>query len=376
MKQPLDHSRRAFLQRTALAAAGVMGGSGLLAACGEDAAKPASTAAATEKAKSLTGTLNFVNFEGWLGENTEAAFSKAFPGAALKQIPIAGTQETWLPKVKDRRGDYDLALVDGTTIPKLIALDAIASFTEEEVPNQNNIDPAFRNQAWDPENKYFVATDYGRTAIGYRKDLVKEPITSYADLFELLPKYSGKVAVLSRMGSTLGMAMKRLGYSVNSNDPAEVEEATQLLIASKKHFLALTDSGSPSLISGDAVIALCDDYDIAGVSASNPNIGWVDPTEGMSAYLEGFVALKGPREDLAKAFINFQADPVQNADFANTLTVASVVPSAVDLIKPEITESEILFPSDAVKQRIEFFVARPQEGEDLWMKAWDEFRAS
>ena len=48
----------------------------------------------------------------------------------------------------------------------------------------------------------------------------------------------------------------------------------------------------------------------------------------MSAYLEGFVALKGPREDLAKAFINFHADPSQNADFVNTLNIASVIPKA------------------------------------------------
>ena len=374
-------TRRAFLRIGSYATVSAIAGSAFLSACGSDAdktAKPADADGATKsaEARKLTGTLNFVNFEGWLGANTAAAFTKAFPGADLNQIPIAGTQESWLPKVKDRRGDYDLALVDGATIPKLIALDALASFTAEEVPNATNVDPAFRNQAWDPDNKYFVATDYGRTGIGYRKDIVTEPITSYADMFALLPKYSGKVAVLSRMGSTLGMAMKRLGYSVNSNDPAEVAAARQLLIDPKKHFLALVDSGSPSLISGDAVIALCDDYDVAAASAENPNIVWVDPTEGMSAYLEGFVALKGPREDLAKAFINFQAAPEQNADFANTLTIAPVVPAAASLIKPEITKSKILFPPDDVKQRIEFFVARPQEGESLWMKAWDEFRAS
>ena len=364
-------NRREFLGRSAIATAGLFGGAAFLAACGSS--KSASSGLDPKK---LTGTLNFVNFEGWLGKGEAAAFSAAFPGASLKQIPIAGTQENWLPKVKDRRGDYDLALVDGATIPKLVALDAIASFTPEEVPNQTNIDPSFRSQAWDPDNKYFVATDYGRTAIGYRTDLVKEPITSYADLFDLLPKYSGKVAVLSRMGSTLGMAMKRLGYSINSNDPKEVEEAKKLLIASKKHFLALADSASPNLLTGDAVIALGDDYDIVTAAAKNPKIAWVDPTEGMSAYLEGFVALKGPREDLAKAFINFHADPAQNADFVNTLNIASVVPKAANLIKPSIAKSAILFPSDEVKKRIEFLVARPPEGEKVWMKAWDEFRAA
>lgn len=363
-------TRRELLGRGALVAAGILGGSAFLAACGDS-----KTTSAALDPKKLTGTLNFVNFEGWLGKGEAAAFSAAFSGASLKQIPIA-TFEEWVPKVKDRRGDYDIALVDGANIPKLVALDAIASFTAEEVPNQANIDPSFRGQPWDPDNKYFVPTDYGRTAIGYRKDLVSEPITSYADLFALLPKYSGKVAVLSRMGSTLGMAMKRLGYSINSNDPTEVEAAKKLLIDSKKHFLALADSGSPSLLSGDAVIALCDDYDIVTAATKNPNIVWVDPTEGMSAYIEGFVALKGPREDLAKAFINFHADPVQNADFVNTLNIASVVPKAADLIKPAIAKSTILFPSDEVKKRIEFFVARPPEGEKLWMKAWDEFRAA
>jgi spermidine/putrescine transport system substrate-binding protein len=374
MTPPDAHTRRELLGRGALVAAGLIGGSAFLAACGSDSTTAGSATAADPK--KLTGTLNFVNFEGWLGKNESAAFSKKFPGAKLKQIPIAGTSEQWLPKVKDRRGDYDLALVDGATIPRLVALDAIASFTAEEVPNQANIDPSFRSQAWDPDNKYFVATDYGRTAIGYRKDLVKEPLTSYAELFALLPKYSGKVAVLSRMGSTMGMAMKRLGYSINSNDPKEVEEAKQLLIASKKHFLALADSASANLLSGDAVIALGDDYDIFTASKKNPNIVWVDPAEGMSAYLEGFVALKGPREDLAKAFINFHADPAQNADFVNTLNIASVVPKAAPLIDPAIKKSTILFPAEDVRKRIEFLTARPQEGEKLWMKAWDEFRAA
>ena len=369
---PADaQTRRELLGRSALAAAGLVTGAAFLAACGSST----STSAALDPEK-LTGTLNFVNFEGWLGKGEAAAFAAKYPGASLKQIPIAGTQDNWLPKVKDRRGDYDLALVDGATIPKLIALDAIASFTPEEVPNQANVDPSFRSQAWDPDNTYFVATDYGRIGFGYRKDLVSEPITSYADVFKLLPKYSGKVAVLSRMGSTLGMAMKRLGYSINSNDPTQVEEAKKLLISSKKHFLALADSAGANLLSGDAVIALGDDYDIFTASMKNPNIVWVDPTEGMSAYLEGFVALKGPREDLAKAFINFHADPAQNADFVNTLNIASVVPKAATLIKPEITKSTILFPSDDVKKRIEFFVARPQEGEKVWMTAWDEFRAA
>ena len=58
------------------------------------------------------------------------------------------------------------------------------------------------------------------------------------------------------------MAMKRLGYSINSPTPKEVEEAKELLIASKKHFLALADTASANLLSGDAVIALVDDYDI------------------------------------------------------------------------------------------------------------------
>ncbi len=259
------------LVRAAALAAGVVGGS-LLSACG-DAETTAGTASAAVGAgldpTKLTGTLNFVNFEGWLGKGEEAAFSAAFPGAKLKQIPVAGTQDDWLPKVKDRRGDYDLALADGTTFPKLDALDAIASFTTDEVPNQNNIDPAFRSQPWDPDNKAFVATDYGRTAIGYRTDIIKEPITSYADLFALMPKYSGKVAFLSRSGSTMGMAMKRLGFSINSTDPKEIEEAKKLLISVKKNLLALSDTASANLLTGDAVIALGDDYDIFTASMKN-----------------------------------------------------------------------------------------------------------
>ena len=85
-----SRSRRRRLGGGALAATALIAGGVFLGACGDSTP----TSGAALDPQKLTGTLNFVNFEGWLGKGEQAAFEAKFPGAKLKQIPIAGTQET------------------------------------------------------------------------------------------------------------------------------------------------------------------------------------------------------------------------------------------------------------------------------------------
>ena len=86
---------------------------------------------------------------------------------------------------------------------------------------------------------------------------------------------------------------KYKGYSVNSTDENELNQALQALLHIKPHLLALKSYNiGAGLAKGSYVIAMDWDYDIALAQAENSNIKWVLPSEGASAYLEGFFAVK------------------------------------------------------------------------------------
>jgi ABC-type uncharacterized transport system YnjBCD substrate-binding protein len=104
----------------------------------------ASTETPATSAAKVTGTLNFLNFTAWAGPNTYADFAKAFPGATVNEIAWASADDT-VSKAKDRAGDIDLVLVDGTTYPRLSALGVLAKLGD--VPNMSLIADQYKNTA-------------------------------------------------------------------------------------------------------------------------------------------------------------------------------------------------------------------------------------
>ncbi len=295
-------SRRSFL---AMAAA--VGPLAILASCGDDddeasgdttAAGASDTAAGASDtaAGTLTGTLNFLNFTGWAGPTTYADFAAAFPGATVNEIAWASNDDT-IAKAKDRAGDIDIVLVDGTTFPRLTAIGVLAELGD--LPNLAFVGDQYKNNSWDPENVSFAPTDHGRTGIIYRKDLVTTPPTSWAEFFALAPEYSGKVAMLDYQLSVMANVLKMLGKPPSSTEQADVDAVLEVLTNVKPHLLAISTEVGKAVAAGDAVLAMCDAYDAQLALTTNPDVVWVDPSEGQVGYLEGLAILDGPRNDLA-----------------------------------------------------------------------------
>ena len=363
--------RRQFLQRSALAAL-LVGGVPLLAGCGDDEVKSSDTTAASGGKKKLTGTINFLNFEGWVGAGEIAAFEKAFPGAKVNLVPFVSNDDS-VAKAKDRSGDIDVLLVDGTTFPQLTGLGVLAELGAD-VPNLSNIDPAYRGQSWDPDDKYFAATDYGRTGIAYRSDLVADGPMSMEDFIALSGENSGKVAMLDYQRSVMGTIMKYLGKPASSTNQADIDAVRDELITLKPELLAVSTEVGKQLASGAAVLALADAYDIFTAKKENDAIEWVDQSEGQVAYLEGLAVLDGPRNDLARAFVNFRLQPEQYADFINTVNSAGVMPENEGIDEALLT-SPILTPSEEVRSRIDFHDFLGEDAE-AWQTAWDSFKSA
>ena len=115
-------------------------------------------------------------------------------------------------------------------------LGLIMPLTHELIPNMSNISPAFTQTDYDPGNKFSVPKDYGITSFYWLTEKVSDKPTTIAECFELLkdPAFS-KLNVNFLEGGTqvMALALAALGYSINSEEQGEIDEAKDLLIEVK-----------------------------------------------------------------------------------------------------------------------------------------------
>ena len=350
----------------------------VLAACGDDS-KDASGSTPADSSPgdsspapaSLTGTVYFLNFTGWAGPTTYADFATAFPGASVNEIAWASNDDT-VSKAKDRAGDIDVVLVDGTTFPRLTTLGVLAGLGD--VPNMSLVADQYKGNPWDPQNVSFAPTDHGRTGIVYRKDLVSTPPASWADFFAMAPEYSGKVAMLDYQGSVMDNVLVMLGKPVGSTDAADLAAVLDVLTTVKPHLLAISTEVGKAVAAGDAVMAMCDAYDAQLALTSNPDVVFVDPSEGQVGYLEGLAILDGPRNALASAFVNFFLEQANYAAFINKVASPYVEPDNPD-IDAALKSSPVINPSAEVVAKLSYHVFLG-ENQPKFDAVWDAFKAA
>jgi spermidine/putrescine-binding protein len=350
-------TRVEFIRRGAYAG-GALATFGLLGVgCGDDESSNSSA----------SGDVHMLNFPGWLGEHEVARFEREYPDIRLKQTAVAtGSISARAAQVQQNPGAYDVVLADTSLAEQLEISDLVAELDMSKIPNSELVDERFRDAY-----PLGVANDFGKVGIAYRKDLVPERPTKWADIWELAPKYSKKIVFASLDRDCMGSVLKYLGYSGNSRDEAEIEECKQALLEIKPHLMAFleVDVAKP-LINGTAVMAMDWDYDVALARQEEPNIEWVAPEEGMTAYLNGWVAVsESDRLEAVETFLNFHLDPPNYADFINT--VGSAYVESAPQIDPSIANDPIL-KLDAETLGLVEFQEFLGDATALWSRTWNE----
>ena len=232
---PLAHrmGRRELLQRAAQFGIALPALGAFASACGGSSSSGSGSAASSSGPP--TGTAVLLNYDGWMGKNTVADFKAKYPGADLKQASLSSISSgSIVPAIKANMSTYDAALGDQAAVGQGIAADVVQQLDWSQIPNIKNVDAKFR-EAY----THGIPTDYGKTGIGYRSDLVDEDITSWADVWNLAEKYSNKIVFIDLDRDCIGSALKYKGYSSNSTDDAELNDALNALLDIKPHLQAL-----------------------------------------------------------------------------------------------------------------------------------------
>jgi spermidine/putrescine-binding protein len=144
-----------------------------------------------------------------------------------------GSNDEILAKLRAGGSKYDIISPTGYAVKTMADLGLIMPLTHELIPNIANLSPAFTKTDYDPGNKYSVPKDYGITSFYWLTDKVSEKPASIKEAFDLL-KTSGmadkKVNFLEGGTQIMALALAALGYSINTEDQKEIDEAKQLLI--------------------------------------------------------------------------------------------------------------------------------------------------
>ena len=266
------------------------------------------------------------------------------------------TNEDLYVKMKQGGSSYDVVFPSDYMIERMIREDLLSEIDLKNIPMIEGVDRKFLDLDYDPENLYSVPYMWGTVGIIYNTTMVDRDLSAWADLWD--KEFAGEVIMLNSQRDTLAVALKKLGYSMNTRSVEELEEAKNELIAQKPLVYAyLGDEVKDVMIGGEASIAVVWSGDAAAMIEEDSNLKYVIPSEGTNLWFDAMVIPKNAenKED-AEKFINFMTRPDIAAMNADYIGYSSPIPEAIKLLPEEVQNSEVAYPSDEKLENTEIFM--------------------
>jgi spermidine/putrescine transport system substrate-binding protein/spermidine/putrescine transport system permease protein len=228
------------------------------------------------------------------------------------------SNEALLAKLQAGNTNYDIVVPSDYMIEILIQQGLLAKLDKSKLPTAwANVDPRFMGLSFDSHNDYSVPYAWGTSGLAYRSDLIKEKVDSWDALFD--PRYAGHILVLDDTREVFGMALKKLGYSLNSTNPDEIRQARDLLMRQKPLVKGYNSSNfEQDLVAADAWIAQAYNGNMTFALRDEPRIKYVIPKEGCTISVDGMcLPRNAPHKELAMEFMNYFHRPEVAAEFVN-----------------------------------------------------------
>ncbi|MCX6431637.1 MAG: spermidine/putrescine ABC transporter substrate-binding protein [Actinobacteria bacterium] len=311
-----------------------------LSACGGGSAGSSESAAPLDpKADLSKQTLTVSNWADYTNPDVLTSFTSEF-GTPVTMATHASNEEIMGKLTAGGDSGIDIAFVSGQYAQALDRAGLLEHLDQSLIPNLKNLYPEASTLAYDVGNVYSVPYAWGTTGLCYRSDLVKETPDSWDAILNPPDDTKGKITMLWSERWLLLPALKKLGYSNNTVDPAELEKAKELTLAAKKNLLTYDDTTFYNrLVSGESVMAVAWDGWCSYAIAENPDVKFVLPKEGSDIWTDTLVVLKSSKnKEAAHAFLNSILD-AKNQSWVAT-TALSKVPNkaSMDMVGAELAK--------------------------------------
>ena len=261
---------------------------------------------------------------------------------------------------------YDLIFPSEDTAKNMFNLNLITKIDKENIPNLNNIYEKYLNLPHDPDNNFSIPYDWGTTGIIYNKKFIdEENVTNSWDMI-FNSSYSGKIANLDNPAVVVGYTLESLGYSINSIEPDELDEAKAKLIEQRSivagYFGAIEIQNK--MISEELWIAPGYNGDAWVALESNSNLTYFVPDEGSDIYFDVIsIPIAAKHKYTAEVFLNYILRPDVHAAITNYTGYANPnqVAHETGLIDEDQLTDVLVYPSQEIIDNLEPWIVYENE---------------
>lgn len=280
----------------------------------------------------------------YLGENVISDFEKQYG----VRVIVENFDSNEMMYTKLMAGDrYDVIIPSDYMIERLMNEDFLQPLDKSMIPNMENMSDAVLGMSYDPNNTYSIPYFWGSVGLVYNHENV-DPAVIESEGWEVLRNtdYAGHIYIYDSERDSFMMAFKALGYSMNTEDPNEINDAYEWLLQMNNTMspVYVTDEVIDGMMNGYKDIAVVYSGDAAVVLDENEDMSFYMPSQGTNIWCDAMVIPQNAENPkLAHEFINYML--TYEAAFDNTETVGYTSPNAE--VFEEMTSSEDLYADNA-----------------------------
>ena len=370
----------------AISMAGLTAASALLSGCGASGNTGASGTDSAASGSADGGELYVYNWGEYIDEDVISQFEEETGITVV--YDLFETNEEMYPVIEAGAVNYDVVCPSDYMIQKMRENDLLAELNFDNIPNIDQIDPAYMemSQAFDPENKYSVPYCWGTVGILYNTKLLDElgvpAPTKWADLWD--ERLSGEILMQDSVRDAFMVALKKDGYSMNSESKDELEQAKQELIDQKPLVQAyVIDQVRDKMIGGEAAIGVIYSGEMLYIQDEVASLGldydleYVIPEEGTNLWLDSWVIPKNAKnKENAEKWIDFMCRPeIAKANF-EYITYPTPNKGAFELLDEDMQNNKAVFPDiDSLKDS-EVYQYLGDDTDAIYNELWKEVKAN
>lgn len=317
-------------------------------------------------------TLNVYNWSDYLPQRVIDLFARE-SGITVNYITYESNEEMY-EAVKASSGEYDLVVPSTYYVSKMQAEGLLQAIDKKRLKNYENLDPRLLNLQHDPRSEYSVPYLWGTTSLFFDSAKVKNPRpTAWKDLWR--PEFKGRLLLTDDMREVFHVALRSLGYSGNSTNPAEIEAAYKRLLKLKPSVTEFnSDEPRDAINSGRVMAGMIWNGEAHLAKQDRFTVNYIYPEEGAILWIDSLVIPKNAKNSAAAyKFIDHLLKPAMAAIASESIGYATPNAKALRLIDPWVRGSQTVYPDDETLNKAELQID-VGDALPIYEKYWAEIR--
>lgn len=313
-------------------------------------------------------TLNVMNWGQNIADGSDgtmdiiAAFEEAYPHIDVNYSEYASNEELY-SKLSNGGLVVDLIIPSDYMIARMIKENMLLELDYDNIPNYANVMETYKNQAYDPENKYSVPYTWGTVGIIYNSKFVDEAdVTGWELLWN--EKYAGQILMFDNSRDAFGVAQYMLGIDVNTTDKAELQQCADALIRQRPLVQQyVMDQVYSKMEDGNAWIAPYYAGDAMMMMENNPDLRFYLPEDqAFNLFIDAMCIPTCCQEKAAaELFINFMCDPEISGANMDYICYGSPIDGATAYMEDYLAESDVIYPPAEILERGQSYGFLPED---------------